>query len=296
MPRVAVVNTLDASVTFFDATTRKKVGSIKTGASPQGIAVAKNGKFGYVTSAIEGSVSVIDVVRMRETGRLTPAGVEEPAGICVLADGRSLFMTGASDGVAWIVDATSGKVRSTVDLGVPVTSQCTLAASGDRVWLASPSADRLIGVDARTGHVAAEMDLVGGPAALDLARDQRRLLVGLRKPARLALVDPADGKVAFEVPVGENPVDVAAHPYADQAFVLSRVHGHVAVVDLASGSVSAPIPVGLAPQAMAVARAGKTLYVANSESDSVSVVEVLERRVRDVWATGHHPGAVIYIG
>ncbi|MBW3583093.1 MAG: PQQ-binding-like beta-propeller repeat protein [Euryarchaeota archaeon] len=295
MPRVLVANTLDGSVTFFDATTRKRLETVKVGGSPQGIGIAKNGKFGYVTSATEGSVSVIDLVRMKETARLAPEGLEEPAGVCVLSDGRTLFVVGA-EGTAYVVDAGSGAVRRTVDLGGRVAQAAAMSPVGDRIWFAAPERDLVLRVDARLGKVLDEVALEGHPGAVALARDNRRLVVGLRKPARCVLFDPESARTESGAKVGEGPVDVATHPYRDQAFVLARAAGSLFVVDLATGAASPPVPVGLEPVSMALARAGKTAYVANSGSDSISVVEVPEERVRHTWDAGHNPGAIRFIG
>lgn len=295
MPRVLVANSMDGSVTFFDATTRKKLKTVKVGASPQGIAPARNGKFGYVSNAADNSISTVDVIRMSETAQITPDGVVDPRGIAVLPDGRSLFVTSGTKAEAYVVDATTGALRRTIELGGPVSDSFAISGSGDRVWLADPVGNRVLAVDPRSGERVAEHAVDGNPGSVALRRDQRNLLVALRGPAQLATLDAQTGKVQATAEVGLNPVVVAQHPYAEEAFVLSRGGGSMFVVALGDMSVQAPLPVGLAPSAFAVARAGKVLYVANSESDTLSVIDVTKRQIRDTWDTGHNPGAVVFL-
>ncbi len=295
MPRVLVANVMDGSVTFFDATTRKRLSTVKVGASPQGIAPARNGKYAYVTSATEGTISTIDIIRMSEVDRRPLDGVKDPHGITVLPDGRSLFVTCVGGQSCHIVDAQTGALRRSVDLGAKVTEGFAVTPAGDRVWLADPAGGRILGVDPRSGTRTEELAMAGGPTSVALRRDGRKLLVTLRETNAVAILDPGRGKVEGTVTVGRNPVAVAAHPYSEHAFVLSRGGGSVFLVDLERLAADAPIPVGLSPSDFAVARAGKTLYVSNSESDTVSVVEVPKRAVRDTWDTGHHPGAVRFL-
>lgn len=296
MPRVLVADLLDGDVLFFDATTRKRLGRVPVGASPQGLTVAKNGKFGYVTSASEGTVSVLDVIRMKETARADLDGFDDPGAIAVLPDGRSLFIVDTRGTEAAVVDASSGKVRHRIATGGNVTGAFAVNEPGDRVWLADPEHARVIALDPRAGRRVAERSVEGRPCAVALGRDGRTLLVTRRTPAAL-VVDPPEGSgaPAREIPTGANPVQVAAHPYRDQAFVLSRGDGSVLLADLRTGETSKPMAVGLGPNAFTVARAGKTLYVTNGESDNVSVVDVASGEVKETWDTGHNPGPVVYI-
>lgn len=294
MPRVLVVNTLDASVVFFDATTRKKLKTVKVGQSPQGIALARNGKFGYVANAGAGTVSVLDVIRMTETTTLSPDGIDDPGDIAVLPDGRSLFVTSADGQGAAVIGGQSGVVRNRIELQTDGSNGLAVSPAGDRVWMCDGRGGAVVGVDPRNGTTI-RVPVEGRPAAVALARDGKTLLVSCSEPARLVRVDSSTGRELGSATVGINPVAVAGHPYADQAFVLSKGGGSVFVVDLATMEAARPISVGLGPSAFAVARAGKVLYVANSDSDSLSVVDVAKGNVSDTWETGHHPGAVAFL-
>jgi len=278
----------------FDATTRKKLKSVKVGASPQALALARNGKYGYVANAGDGTVSVLDVIRMAETARIAPPGLAEPNGLALLADGRSLFITSASRPEAFVVDAASGALRTRIDLGGNVSGAFAVNGGGDRVFLADMKGQRVIAVDLRAGKVVTTMPMAGGPSGVALARDDRTLLVTVVEPAALVVVPP-NGAPPARVEVGRNPVAVAGHPYDDTAFVLSKGGGSLYAVDLVTRSAGKPVPVGLGPTGFAIARAGKTLYVTNAEADTVSVVDMGKRAVADTWEAGHRPGAIVFV-
>ena len=72
--------------------------------------------------------------------------------------------------------------------------------------------------------------------------------------------------------------------------------GTVAVIDQQTGRVEPDIPVGLHPNAILSSRDAKTLYVANGNSDYVSVIDASTRRVTDSIAVGLFGKPGTYIG
>jgi YVTN family beta-propeller protein len=76
-------------------------------------------------------------------------------------------------------------------------------------------------------------------------------------------------------------------PGADRIAIDSRgiaASGTVSKIDLKTGTVTAEIEVGLHPTGLALDAKRNRLYVANSNSDTVSVVDVLENKVVDTIA------------
>ena len=72
--------------------------------------------------------------------------------------------------------------------------------------------------------------------------------------------------------------------------------GTVSVVNAMTGKVEPDIPVGLHPNAIIRNRAGQRLYVANGNSDYVSVIDVATRQVTDSIAVGLFNSDNPYIG
>lgn len=293
MPRVLVANALDASVGFYDATTRKPLKSLKVGKSPHGITVGRNRKFGFVTNTGDNSLSVVDVIRMSETARLEPKGLLEPAGVHALADGRRLLVTSKTKAQVHVVDTKHEGSVDTIPLAGTACDDIVSLQGGERLMLAVPSENSVVAVDPRAKTGVDEMTLPGRPAGICCARDQRNLLVTISDPPRLLMLDPSTGNVLNQIDLAPGPSMVKTHPYRNGAFVLTA--GGVQPVDLEAGSADPPIPAGAKPNAFDVARAGKVLYVVSSEGNTVAVVEAEKRNIRDTWETGHHPTAVVYI-
>jgi YVTN family beta-propeller protein len=144
------------------------------------------------------------------------------------------------------------------------------------------------------------------PGGLALSGDEKRAYVCLSRNNSLGIVDLESGMLTKEVPVGVAPFDVALkadgktafvsnwggrHPKAGEKTAKSSgtdtlvddrtvaASGTVSVVDLDLGQETVQIATGLHPSDLEVSADQATLYVANANSDTVSVIDTTSLRV-----------------
>jgi YVTN family beta-propeller protein len=144
-------------------------------------------------------------------------------------------------------------------LGTPHTAAgIAVDASGRRAVVANFENDSISIVDLTAGTVTSELDL---------------------RPGK---IDPAQRGV----PGGAYPYAVAIVGDA-KAYVSCQRDRQLVVVDLAAATprVSGRITVGGQPNKLILDRAGRTLFVANGNSDSVSIIDTATDRVRESVAT-----------
>ncbi len=160
--------------------------------------------------------------------------------------------------------------------------------------------------------------------AVSVEAGETFLYVVLNGNNQLAKVRFADRSVVWTAPTGVAPYGVAlaggrafvtnwAGPATDStnkretagvpwgsAYIDPRTgalsQGTVSVVDAMTGKVEPDIRVGLHPTAIVRNRAGQRLYVANGNSDYVSVIDVTTRQVTDSIAVGLFNRNNPYIG
>ena len=172
---------------------------------------------------------------------------------------------------------------------------------------------RLLAVaDGRAGSVA---DDLGGQMAGSVSLAKGIAVVALTFDNKLAIVDTADQRVRKSAVTGVAPFAAAVNaegtvayvsnwggrlpkqgdltaatglsPAADQVVVDARgiaSTGSVARVDLASGEVTHTIATGLHPTAILWDETRNQVYVANANSDSVSVIDTRSNRVAQTFA------------
>jgi YVTN family beta-propeller protein len=141
-----------------------------------------------------------------------------------------------------------------------------------------------------------------------ITHDNKQALVCLSRNNTLGLVDLDAGKLVKQIETGVAPYDVALSPDGQYAYVSNwggrrpregdktatssgtptviddrgvAASGTVMKIDMAKGSMLKETPVGLHPAGIALSADGETLYVANANSDTVSVLKTATLEVTD---------------
>jgi YVTN family beta-propeller protein len=112
------------------------------------------------------------------------------------------------------------------------------------------------------------------PAGLAMSKDGARLYIAENLANKLGILDTHTNTLLAEIPVGRQPWGVALHPMLPQAYVTNRVDRTVSVVDTETRSVLATIPTGSGPNAVAVSPNGGKIFIADANSDDLTVFDV----------------------
>ena len=210
-------------------------------------------------------------------------GGNGPAGIVWSADGKEIWTT---DSFGWIHGA---RIRRGGHF-----------SWADRIALPSPSGAMIFKNDKNGTSLDSS-----APIGLALGHDGRTLFVALSRDNAIAAIDTMSHRVRYRVSVGNAPFGVlrigrflyvsnwagrrgdGSESLADSSGTPIRVDpitgaassGSVSVVDIAKRRVVADLDVGLHPSALISSRDGSHIYVANSSSDTVSVIKTAEARV-----------------
>jgi YVTN family beta-propeller protein len=157
------------------------------------------------------------------------------------------------------------------------------------------------------------------PSGMALSPDGSKLYVALNGANKLGVIDTANNTVQGEIPVGNAPRQVELADNGTVAYVSDEggrpanksdftnlsdgtpivssrktggaVTGTVSVVNLTTGKETREIPVGLQPTALY--QDGDTLFVANSNDDSLSMIDERDNRVAQTVHTNPVPGAKV---
>jgi len=130
-------------------------------------------------------------------------------------------------------------------------------------------------IDAKTRTNAGVINLgeFRRPHGIDVDPKTGRLAVTIENPDGLLLIDPASRKVIRKYDTqGEDPHMVLFGPRGDTAYVSNTATGTVAAIHLESWRVKL-IPTGKRPQGGVFSRDGRTLYITNSEGNTISIID-----------------------
>jgi len=110
----------------------------------------------------------------------------------------------------------------------------------------------------------------------------------------VSVFDVVNVRLDREIQVGQNPTGVTANPKRNEVYVVNsgsgQNKGSISVIDMEKNAVAATILVERQPYFIDVDAEGSLGYVANSGSNSVSVIDLKSKREIGVAGTGEGPG------
>jgi YVTN family beta-propeller protein len=112
----------------------------------------------------------------------------------------------------------------------------------------------------------------------------------------VSIYDVVNVRVDRELVVGQNPAFVTASPTRNEVYVVNSgatgTQGSVTVINAENNSIAATIAVHRQPVSMAVDPTGDFAYIANAASNSISVVDLKQRREVERIGVGERPVSV----
>jgi DNA-binding beta-propeller fold protein YncE len=202
-----------AQVLVFDLDTLKSVGSI-TNARARGVAVDPKSHHGFCSS----SPVVMWDTKTLETIKTIP--VEgRPDGILFEPATEKVYVFSHAAPNATVIDAKSGAVTGTIDLG-GAPEQAASDGQG-HLYVDLEDKDNVAVVDVKTLKVTAHYDLAGkggGPGGLGLDAKNHILFVMCHDPQTCVVLNADDGKILSTLPIGRGTDDGGFNPATMEAF------------------------------------------------------------------------------
>lgn len=164
------------------------------------------------------------------------------------------------------------------------------AGASERVFVLSQTGAALSELDADAETIAATVTLDKAPAAVALSHDAKLAYVTHPDISQVSVVDLDRRQVTRKLKVTGSPFGIAALRDG-RLFVADWNGAHVTLLDR-EGVPAREIAVGRAPAHLILTPDEKLLFVANRESDSVSVVRIADFTVRATIPVGHAPFAM----
>ena len=249
--RVYVTNRGSDTVSIIDGSTNSKLHNVTVGHSPVGIAVNPTANWIYVTNINSGTVSVIDGITNKITNNI--AVNKAPYSIAVNPLTNKIYVTNIGSNTVSVIDGKDNKIVSNVTAG-----------------------ENPVGVAVNT-----LTDIV---YVTNYASDT------------VSVIDGKDNKIIKNITVGKTPVGIAVNPLTNKIYVTNIGSNTVSVIDgkdnkiiknitvnpslrgsykIGDPVLSMPILVKfpLIASLVAINTVDNTVYVTNTGSDTVSVID-----------------------
>ena len=287
--RIIQTNAAGDSVSIIDPLTNKVVGEITGIEVNHGAAAAPDGSRIYVSNEADSTLDVADGRTLKVTAKIPLSG--HPNNIAASRDGRRVYVSIAqAPGAVDVIDTTSlQRVKS-----IPVKGNVHntyVTPDGRYVVAGSVVGKRITVIDAQTEQPAwvLDFDLGVRPMAFEKNPDgsTKRIFAQLsdlngfavvdfathKEVTRIELPKLAAGKVPF-LGGGNTSHGLAVTADGKTLVVNSRLNSAVYMYSLPDLKLLGSVDVGRAPDWVTLTPDSKMAYVANAQSNSVSVIDI----------------------
>jgi DNA-binding beta-propeller fold protein YncE len=213
-------------VMVVDADTYKIVGDIPEIQGVHGIAIAREFDRGFTSEDQANQVTIFDLKTLKKIG--TAKTGKGPDGIIYDRASKRVFAFNGDDGTATAIDAGTGAVVGSIDLGG--RPEFAAADGQGHVYNNLEDKNEVVQIDSKTLKVLNRWPLAPGdsPSAMAMDRRQRRLFIGCHNKM-MVVIDADTGKVLATPPIGEG-VDAARFDPATQLIFSSNGDGTLTVI------------------------------------------------------------------
>jgi len=301
-----IVNPDSDSLSIVETPSFSLVAEVLVGDNPQSVAVSPEGALAYVTNRDDDTLAVVDLAKARVIVSI-PVG-DEPSGVVAGRDGR-IYVASAGASALEVVEAATRAIAARVSTE-PSPRGLALSADGTRLYATHFTTGRLSVIDTRALRVERVISTVpdsnlSNGIVLDESSQlaylpQTRsnvsnrallfdstvfpivsvvdLVAGRALPDRRIALDIADRPVSL-------PLDAVLTP-GGKLYVINAGSDGLSVLDARTGSGRAHLQVGRHPTGAALSGDGRTLFVNNTLSGTVSVIDTsTDTVVREVAVT-----------
>jgi YVTN family beta-propeller protein len=287
--RIIQTNSAGDNVSIIDPVANKVVGEVRGIEVNHGAAAAPDGSRLYISNESESTLDVADAKTFRVTNKIKLSG--HPNNIGIAKDGRRVYVSIAqAPGAVDVIDTvTLQRVKSINVRGAVHNTYVT--PDGKFVVAGSIAGKNITVIDAATDDIAwvTDFDLGIRPLAFESNADgsTKRIFAQLSDYNGFAVVDFATHKEVQRIelpklPAGKQPFTGGGNTSHGMAVtadgkilvVNSRLNSSVYAYSLPDLKLIGGVEVGKAPDWVTLTPDSKTAYVANAQSNSVSVIDL----------------------
>ena len=264
----------------------------KAGGSMHGLAVAKDGSnvlvSGGRTHLYRATVSVEGKITWGASIDVSGGAKNvNPLGLALAPDGKHALVALSMTNQLALVDLTSGKVVTTVPVGI-CPYGVALSADGKTAYVSNFG-----------GNAPGSEDLAEPSGGTMVAVDKRT--IALRGTLSFVNVDGTSLKEAGRVEVGLHPSELLLDTPRQRLFVANVGGDSVSVVDITKQKVARTLdtkpdldlPWGMLTDGLALSADGKTLYAANAGINAIACLDLAApKSAPKLIPAGWYPGAV----
>lgn len=232
-------------------------------------------QFAYVGNSYDKSISVFDVTKSRQTGIITGLSGNSN-GVAISTDGGTVYSAN-DNGTVDVINATTMTVSKTYTISNTNSShfiEPVLSPDGTRLYLSQYNTG-ILSIDPRTGQLMGSVTPSNPPAyeLAEIAVDSTgtRLYAGYTNGTIVTISTSTMSILTTTATAIGSIRDLTLNPAGTRLYIVDG--SYLYVYDTTANKVLNTITTANNPSAVRVSPNGKTVYVANQGSNSVTVID-----------------------
>ena len=286
-----VTNSGSDCVTVIDRQGDTVVGSIAVGQSPMGVVTGPDGRKVYVANSGSNSISVIDTAARRVVKTIGNFGYS-PAELALSGDGRWLCATNPNADNVSVIDTLSGTVLRQISVGQHPAG-ITIDQDRNKVYVANRASNSVSIIDVDRAEEEYTVTVGLNPTAVAVLKDN--LYVANWGSDSISVIEIPSYLVTETIPVAQKPVWIQSG-LSGEIYVSISSNNEVSILYASMGMVTRNITVGDLPSHMAIDTLRRKLYVVNTLSEDVSVIDLVTKKAKTVIQVGRKPHGIAVVG
>jgi YVTN family beta-propeller protein len=314
---LVVLNKSDHTASLIDLATKQNVAVVPTGFGPHEVAVSPDGKTAVVANYGAGqqpgnSLSVVDVMGKKKVKDVDLGDYKRPHGIAWLS-GNTVAVTAEGNKALLLVDVEAGKITSAIETGQNVSHMVVVTPDRSKAFVANIGSGTVTVLDLTERKKLIDIETGAGAEGIDISPDGHEVWVTNRQANTVSVIDVASLKIIATLESKAFPIRVKMTPDGKHALVSNAQSGEVAVFDARERKEirrikmefspvndadkrlfgnqfgTSPVPVGIL-----IEPSGRFAYVANTQADVITVIDLKEWKVADRLTAGKEPDGLGY--
>ncbi len=272
----------------------RRLGCVRTGARPHGVAISRDGSRVYVSNEGTNTLTVVDARAGRAVSEV-PVGAT-PNQLALTPDGRHVWVLNNADSSISIVSTEAHAIERTVPSGRGPHIIVMNAARNAAVVTSEGDASLEV-FDLSSYERVSHIPVYGWPRVLAVTNDGTTAFLTIRwLNGALAVSlggEGPTGRVALGEPrfarEGKDAHGIALTPSGSELLITTQVTGVLTFVDSTTLERRAALSVGRDPNWVALTSDSRFAVVSNTGDNTVSIVDVPSRRLVTSVEVGRQP-------
>jgi YVTN family beta-propeller protein len=316
---LVVLNKSEATAALVDAASGEVRRTLPTGVGPHEAAVSPDGRLAVVADYGQqqpgNTLTVLDLERGAVVRTISLGEHRRPHGVQFESDGAHVIATVEESRAILRVDVVKGAVVKAFPTEAQVSHMVALTPDGKRAFVANIGSGSATAIDLAEGKILAQIPTGAGAEGIAVRPDGAEVWVTNRAADTLSVIDAEWLEVKATLACSKFPIRVQITPDGKHALVSNATSGDVAVFDVAerkelrripmemtavenageSGRLfgdafgKSPVPVGIL-----IEPGGKRAYIANTNADLVTVLDLEQWKVAGRIAPGREPDGMAW--